>query len=106
MSSGQPAGEVAAGGVPNRQNTAQVKRVPGGELTQIIGSSGGVQKRAGPPASGVTQPAILDIPGGQARRGKGGADMAEIAQIVSGAIVAAVHSNHYWIRAAARFRQA
>ena len=68
------------------------------EDAQIIRRGADILKRARPAATWLAGAAILDIPGREARRGQRGADEPKVGQIVARAPVAAMNTDHDWVR--------
>jgi hypothetical protein len=61
---------VAARRVADGDDPAEIERIGVGEPSENVGGLPNVDERAGIPASSISQPAELDVPGRDADRGK------------------------------------
>ena len=93
MASGEPEGEVSAGGVAGCDDATEVERVGLGEVGEEVKSGGDVFEGVGPAATGLADAAVLDRPDGYTGVADGGAEVAAIAEVVLGLPPAAVEED-------------
>ena len=98
MAASQPERQMPPGGVSERERMIQREVVLRREDAQKIGGGSHILKCSRPATAWLARAAILDIPGGEARRCQRGAGMAKVVQIVANAPVAAVNANHDGMR--------
>ena len=84
--------------VAHRDHPPQIQAVDRRQCPRVIGGGSHVQKGAGPDASTVADPPVLDTPGSDPLGGKGGGQVAEVAHVVAGAPKAAVDQDRQWMR--------
>ena len=73
LPAGSPQGQMAASGMTNQINLADIYRISSGKRKQVIHTAGDVVKRTWPAPARITDPPVFQGPDGITRVGQGGA---------------------------------
>src|SRR5579871_940403 len=78
-----------------RDDARQVEGIGFSQRAQMVSRRRNIYEGSRPAAARIAQPAILDVPGGEAQRGERSAGVAEVRQPIARAIIAAVNANDH-----------